>query len=58
MEPQTMEQMPKRDQQTPKAKCVYNKARYEQNMQEIFKCRRERYRTIHKNDLNIEVSFD
>ena len=49
MEPQTMEQMPKK-------KCVYDKERYEQNKEEILKYRRERYRTIHKKDLNIKVS--
>jgi hypothetical protein len=35
---------------------VYNKERYEQNKEEILKYRRERYRTIHKKDLNIKVS--
>jgi hypothetical protein len=49
MEPQTMEQMPKK-------KSVYNKERYEQNKEEILKYRRGRYRAIHKKDLNIEVS--
>ncbi len=37
-------------------KSVYNKERYEQNKEEILKYRRERYRTIHKKDLNIKVS--
>ena len=49
MEPQTMEQMPKK-------KSGYNKEQYEQNKEEILKYRRERYRTIHKKDLNIKVS--
>ena len=49
MEPQATEQMPKN-------KSVYNKERYEQNKEEILKYRRERYRTIHKKDLNIKVS--
>ena len=49
MESQTMDQMPKK-------KSVYNKERYEQNKEEILKYRRERYRTIHKKDLNIKVS--
>jgi hypothetical protein len=40
----------------PRKKNVYNKERYEQNKEEILKFRRERYRTIHKKDLNIEVS--
>ncbi len=44
-----MEQMPQR-------KSVYNKERYEQNEAEILKYRRERYRTINKKDLTIEVS--
>jgi len=30
--------------------------RYEQNKEEILKYWRERYRTIHKKDLNIKVS--
>ena len=48
MEPQTTEQMPKK-------KSVYNKERYEQNKEEIvLKYRRERYRTIHKKDLNMK----
>ena len=37
-------------------KSVYNKERYEQNKEDILKYRRERYRTIHKKDLNIKVS--
>ena len=49
METQTTEQMPRK-------KNVYNKERYEQNKEEILKYRRERYRTIHKKDLNIKVS--
>jgi hypothetical protein len=49
MEPQALEQMPKK-------KSVYNKERYEQNKEEILKYRRERYRTKHKKDLNIKVS--
>jgi hypothetical protein len=49
MESQTMDQMPKK-------KSVYNKERYEQNKEEILKYRRERYRTIHKKDLNMKVS--
>ncbi len=49
METQTTEQMPRK-------KKVYNKERYEQNKEEILKHRRERYRTIHKKDLNIKVS--
>jgi len=36
-------------------KSVYNKKRYEQNKEEILKCGRERYKTIHKKDLNIKV---
>jgi hypothetical protein len=40
----------------PKKKGVYNKERYEQNKEEILKYRRERYRTIHTEDLNIKVS--
>ena len=40
----------------PKKKSVYNKERYGQNKEEILKYRRERYRTIHKEDLNIKVS--
>ena len=40
----------------PRKKNVYNKERYEQNKEEILKYRRERYRTIHKKDLNIKVS--
>jgi len=49
MEPQTMEQMPRK-------KGVYNKERYEQNKEEILKYRHERHRTVHKEDLNIKVS--
>ena len=49
MELQTTEQMPRK-------KSLYNKERYEQNKEEILKYRRERYRTIHKKDLNIKVS--
>ena len=49
METQTMELMPK-------MKNVYNKERYELNKEDILKYRRERYRTIHKKDLNIKVS--
>ena len=49
MEPQTTEQMPRK-------KNVYNKERYEQNKAETLKYRRERYRTTHKKDLNIQVS--
>ena len=50
MEPQTMEQLHKK-------KSVYNKERYEQNKEEIIlKYRRERYRTIHKKDVNVKVS--
>ena len=37
----------------PKKKSVYNKERYEQNQEETFKYRRERYWTIHRRDLNI-----
>ncbi len=44
-----MEQMPKR-------KSVYNEERYEQKKEEKLKYRRERYRTIHRKDLNIKVS--
>ncbi len=40
----------------PKEKSVYIKERYEQNKDEMLKHRRERYRTIQKKDLNIEVS--
>ena len=47
MEPQTMEQMPKK-------KSVYDKERHEKNKEEIFNYRRERYRTIHKKDLNMK----
>jgi hypothetical protein len=37
-------------------KNFYNKERYENNMEEIFKNRREKYRTEHNKDLeNIEV---
>jgi hypothetical protein len=39
MEPQTTEQ-------TPRKKSVHNKERYEQDKEEIFKYRRERYITI------------
>ncbi len=39
-----------------KKKSVYNKERYEQNKEEILRYRRERYRTIHKKDLNIKVT--
>ena len=35
---------------------IYIYKRYEQNKAEILKYRRERYRTIHKKDLNIKVS--
>jgi hypothetical protein len=49
MESQTTEQMPRK-------KNVYNRERYEQNKEEILKYRRERYRTIHKKDLNVKVS--
>jgi hypothetical protein len=42
--------------QTPRKKSVYNKERYEQNKEKILKYRLERYRTIHKKDLNIKVS--
>ena len=49
MEPQTMEQRPKK-------KSVYNKERCEQNKDEILKYRRERHWTIQKKDLNIKVS--
>ena len=49
METQTTEHLPRK-------KNVYNKERYEQNKEEILKYRRERYRTIHKKDLNIKVS--
>ena len=48
METQTIEQIPEK-------KSVYDKERYEQNKEEI-KYRRERYRTIHKKDLNVKVS--
>jgi hypothetical protein len=41
--------------QMPKKQSVYNKERYEQNREEISKYRRERYRTMHKKDLNIKV---
>jgi hypothetical protein len=44
-----MEQMPKR-------KSVYNEERYEQKKEEILKYRRERYRTVHRKDLNITAS--
>jgi hypothetical protein len=47
---------PQKPKQTPKKKSVYNKERYEQNKEEILKHRSERYRTIHKKDLNIKVS--
>ena len=43
-------------QNKPKKKIIYNKERYEQNKEEMLKYRRERYRTIHKKDLNIKVS--
>jgi hypothetical protein len=49
MEPQSMEQMPKKE-------SVYDKERFEQNKEVILKYRRERYGTIHKKDLNIQVS--
>jgi len=50
MEPQTMEQLPKK-------KSAYDKERYGQKKEEIIlKYRRERYRTIHEKDLNIKVS--
>ena len=49
MEPQTMEQMPKK-------KSIHNKERYENNKAEMFKYRRWRYKTIQKKDLNIKVS--
>ena len=49
METQTTEHLPRK-------KNVYNKERYEQNKEEILKYRRERYRTIYKEDLNIKVS--
>jgi hypothetical protein len=49
MESQTMEHMPKK-------KSVFNKERYEKHKEEISKYRRERYRTIHKKNLNISVS--
>ena len=49
METQTTEQLPRK-------KNVCNKERYEQNKEEILKYRRERYRTINKKDLTIEVS--
>ena len=39
-----------------KKKSVYNKEGYEQNRKEILTYRRERYRTIHKKDLNMKVS--
>jgi len=42
--------------QMPKKKSVYNKEGYEQNRKEILTYRRERYRTIHKKDLNMKVS--
>jgi hypothetical protein len=48
METQTTEQMPRK-------KSVYREERNEQNKEEILKYRRERYRTIHKKDLNIKV---
>jgi hypothetical protein len=48
MEPQTTEQIPKNE-------SVYNKERDKQNKAEILNYRRERYRTIHKKDLNIKV---
>ncbi len=48
METQTTEQLPRK-------KNVYNKKRYEQNKEEMLKYQRERYRTIHKKDLNIKV---
>ena len=40
----------------PKKKSVFNKERYEKHKEEISKYRRERYRTIHKKNLNISVS--
>ena len=49
METQTTEHLPRK-------KNVYNKERYEQNKAETLKYRRERYRTTHKKDLNIQVS--
>jgi hypothetical protein len=49
MESQTTDQMPRKT-------SVYSKERYEQNKEEKLKYRRERYRTIHKKDLNIKVS--
>jgi hypothetical protein len=49
MEPQATEQMPK-------TKSVYNKEQYEQIKEEILKYRRERYRAIHNEYLNIKVS--
>ena len=36
-------------------KSNYNRERYEKNKEEISKYRRERYRSIHKKDLNIKV---
>jgi hypothetical protein len=42
--------------QMPKKKSVHHKERYEQNKEEILKYRCERYRTMHKEDLNIKVS--
>ena len=48
MESQTTEQ-------TTRKKSVYNKELYEQNKEEILTYRRERYRIIHKKDLNIRV---
>jgi hypothetical protein len=42
--------------QMPKKKNVHNKERYDQNKEEMSKYRHERYRTIHKKDLNIKVS--
>ena len=43
------------EQEQPK-KSNYNRERYEKNKEEISKYRRERYRTIHKKNLNISVS--
>jgi hypothetical protein len=40
----------------PEKKSVYDKERYEQIKEEVLKYRRESYRTIHKKDLNIQVS--
>ncbi len=42
--------------QMPRKKNLHDKDLYEQNKEEKLKYRRERYRTIHKKDLNSKVS--